>query len=684
MPNTESLLPEITDADVDWVGTVMGLDPFDRPRRNFLKTRSTVDLSACPGSGKTTLIVAKLAILARKWPYRTNGVCVLSHTNVAREQIEHRLGRTVVGQRLLSYPHFIDTIHGFVNRFFSLPWLHSNGYPSPTIDDDVTTAFRRGVLAGQEYWSVESFLARKHTGFDRLRISGRDLSFNLGDRQFPGQSSTKSFQNAKRAVETAAQAGYFCYDEMFVWANALLEDHPDVADWLAVRFPLVIIDEMQDTSIRQASFLTSVFPRGSDHIVVQRAGDPNQQVFDWDHAGSNLADPYPDPDPVRCLEIPNSHRFGNEIAGLASPFAVHPVGEDGLFGIGPKGPGNAAPICKHAIFVFPDNSADGVLDAFGKHVLDVLGAVFGSGSVVHAIGHVHRHDPIVAPGHAHYPKSVGHYWHGYSAAISRKSPNPETLSEYIRVAQGLVSEGRSLFSGVEKIATGIFELARRLGEIGDLKRSARTHRAVVEALQGNAASLAAYRDLLLGFLVEKVALSEGDWPCDSEQLITVAAGLCNGETDRTRKVERFLVWPNDDPIQGAAGATASGEVVPNTVRFNDGSRMVDVRLGSIHSVKGQTHLATLLLNTYWHGHSAKRMMPWLLGLRTNGENAGTQDVQRLLHAYVAMTRPSHLLCLAVPRSALGGDGIFDKDIETIKRKGWQVAEIVDGATRWRD
>ena len=117
MSDAESILPEIADHDIEWVRSLMGFDRFDEPRRAFLKHRSTVDLSACPGSGKTTLIVAKLAILARKWPHRTKGICVLSHTNVAREQIEHRLGRTVVGQKLLAYPHFIDTIHGFVNRF---------------------------------------------------------------------------------------------------------------------------------------------------------------------------------------------------------------------------------------------------------------------------------------------------------------------------------------------------------------------------------------------------------------------------------------------------------------------------------------------------------------------------------------------------------------------------------------
>jgi DNA helicase II / ATP-dependent DNA helicase PcrA len=126
MPDAFPLVPEITEEDIDWVIDLMRLNALDGPRRTFLTARNTLDVSACPGSGKTTLVVAKLAILARKWTHRTKGICVLSHTNVAREEIQHRLGSTVVGQRLLNYPHFIDTIHGFVNRFLALPWLNSN------------------------------------------------------------------------------------------------------------------------------------------------------------------------------------------------------------------------------------------------------------------------------------------------------------------------------------------------------------------------------------------------------------------------------------------------------------------------------------------------------------------------------------------------------------------------------
>lgn len=78
------------------------------------------------------------------------------------------------------------------------------------------------------------------------------------------------------------------------------------------------------------------------------------------------------------------------------------------------------------------------------------------------------------------------------------------------------------------------------------------------------------------------------------------------------------------------------------------------------------------------------MMPWLWGQKANGAKAGSRDLQRLLHSYVAMTRPSHLLCLAVPRSALGEGKIADQTVDALTEKGWRLAEIIDGVARWRD
>ena len=68
------LVPEITDEDIDWVSGLMELEGLDEQRLAFLKSRETLDVSACPGSGKTTLVVAKLAILASKCKSRRRGI----------------------------------------------------------------------------------------------------------------------------------------------------------------------------------------------------------------------------------------------------------------------------------------------------------------------------------------------------------------------------------------------------------------------------------------------------------------------------------------------------------------------------------------------------------------------------------------------------------------------------------
>ena len=683
MPEAEQVIPEITDVDIDEICSLMGLDSLDKPRRTFLKRGSTVDVSACPGSGKTTLVVAKLAILAKKWSYRTRGICVLSHTNIAREQIERRLGNTVVGQRLLSYPHFVDTIHGFVNRFLALPWLYSNGYPSPTIDNDLTTAYRRKVAGNKDYRSIQGFLDKKYSGFDKLRICNRKLEFDLGGKPYPARPSAATFKVAQRAVAATARAGYFCHDEMFVWADALLDDHEGLPAWLAHRFPLVILDEMQDTFARQATFLDRVFPRESPALVVQRVGDRNQEIFDFPDRSGDYNSSFPDPDEASSLTIPNSYRFGLEIAALASRFAVEPVGVGGLCGIGPRG--DRAPVepYGHAIFVFQDDKTDGVLDAYGRHALGVLGPELATSGPVTAVGHIHQPDSQVQPGHPYYPKSLTHYWDGYSAEVAQKNRHPRTLVQYIQAAQVLVANGRILSPGVEKIAAGVLELARRIGDLGELKRKARTHRTIRDGLVDKPSTFRAYMNLLKLYLIDKECLVEAHWLSHCDLFRDIAESLCDGEIE-IGKADRFLSWPDSDiPLTVADGSMPTGSGL-NTYRVTDGAHTVNIRLGTVHSVKGQTHVATLLLSTNWHKfHSSKRIMPWLCGKKSNGLDAGKHDTQRLLNTYVAMTRPSHLLCLAVPRLALGGEAKLDGNIASLQSRGWRVAQIVDGTAQWR-
>ncbi|MBU1188462.1 MAG: UvrD-helicase domain-containing protein [Gammaproteobacteria bacterium] len=679
MADPQSVIPQVADEDVEWICRIMGLREFDQSRQKFLRARTTLDVSACPGSGKTTLIVAKLAMMARKWPHRTKGICVLSHTNAAREENQRRLRGTVVGQQLLAYPHFIDTIHGFVNRFLALPWLNSNGFPVATIDDDVATAYRRRAIGERGYHTVQSFLEKRYSGFDKLRIRDRDLRFDIG-KPFPAGPNTKTHKFARQAIEAATSAGFFCYDEMFVWAKALLQDCPAVAHWLQRRFPLVIIDEMQDTSELQVGVVATVFRRDSSEVVVQRVGDPNQAIYDGAPPDAEGADVFPDPD--RCLEIPNSFRFGPSIAALASPFAVNPVGPNGLQGVGPRTVRNSPECCPHAVFVFPDESPTGALDMFGHHVLSVFSDSALAEGAVSAVGAVHRAHPEIKPGHDHYPKTVPHYWSGYTAEIARRDPHPESLIQYVRVAQAAVRDGHDLSSGVEKIASGVSRLAHRIGDASRLGRRVGTHRVVANGLKGDPRAASAYRDLLCAFLMEWMPLTSATWNVRKAEILSIARALCETVEDEGRAAG-FLYWDEHDPSLMVDAPTSPTDAGPNVYRVADEcGRRVDICLGSIHSVKGQTHLATLLLNTFRNGHSSQKLLPWLLGENVNGGKAGAQNLDRLLQTYVAMTRPSHLVCLAVPRSALGDDAALNGHLQTLKARGWHVAEVVNGSPRW--
>jgi hypothetical protein len=76
------------------------------------------------------------------------------------------------------------------------------------------------------------------------------------------------------------------------------------------------------------------------------------------------------------------------------------------------------------------------------------------------------------------------------------------------------------------------------------------------------------------------------------------------------------------------------------------------------------------------------MLPWLVGEKVNLNGAGIQDRARLQHTYVAMTRPSHLVCLAVPRSVLGDEATLNEHLVKLKERGWHVADVVDGTSSW--
>ncbi|HGP0782721.1 TPA: UvrD-helicase domain-containing protein, partial [Salmonella enterica subsp. houtenae serovar Houten] len=263
----------------------------DDIRISILKAMHSIDVQACPGSGKTTLIATKLILLAKKWNSPHRGICVLSHTNVAKDEIISRLqcSTSKAAQRLLKYPHFIGTIQEFVHRFLALPYIRSRGIQDITVDNDIYAkqAIKLLELAQFSWFKVtlnglgntieqEAFFR----GTFRY-ISQNSEEINL-DKKPRSWNQDNNLQRAKRDLGQLKnyldERGVFLFRDMYTHADKACTNNPELAEVIRARFPFVLIDEMQDTQKFQDELLRKVFLQNSP-LIVQRFGDPEQSIF---------------------------------------------------------------------------------------------------------------------------------------------------------------------------------------------------------------------------------------------------------------------------------------------------------------------------------------------------------------------------------------------------------------------
>lgn len=406
---------EITDEDIKWVETVLGGSiNFDEERVRAIKNLDSVDLQAFPGSGKTTILVAKLAILAKKWPYPNVGICVLSHTNAARQEIEERLGRSDVGRILLSYPHFIGTVHSFFDTYVALPWLRSNGYKVSWIDTDFVRAYRWNSL------SQNTKIYLKNSYKDDAIC---EYKKNIGLIEWNKKGKTK--EEILSIIDRTQKEGYFTFGEMLLYAKNALESMDQISTIIQNRFPVLFIDEAQDTDAFQWELLNKAFGEDNSKNIRQSYGDKNQAIYNR-LSTQNEIDVFPREENLLILN--NSRRFDSSIAKFANMVALSKErmeGTDTYF---------SSKNIAHTIFLFNKEKAAQVIDEFAQLILNTFTDeeldVYSSEGC-HVIGLVH--DKKAETTQKQFPKGIYDYWTFYDAQKTNKRKIPGYLIEYFRL-----------------------------------------------------------------------------------------------------------------------------------------------------------------------------------------------------------------------------------------------------------
>ncbi|BBB11679.1 UvrD/REP helicase [Sphingopyxis sp. FD7] len=95
-------------------------------------------------------------------------------------------------------------------------------------------------------------------------------------------------------------------------------------------------------------------------------------------------------------------------------------------------------------------------------------------------------------------------------------------------------------------------------------------------------------------------------------------------------------------------------------------------------MKGESHTATLVLDSFYFAHHLSELKPWLLGAKAGGSRLngrgnvvteGSRMLGRLRLHYVAMTRPTHLLCLAMRKDVFAAG-----ELDILTGRGWMVID----------
>ena len=631
---------EITNDDVAWVESIMGFQ-FNGDRLNIIKNLESVDIQAFPGSGKTTILIAKLAILAKKWPYTNSGICVLSHTNVAREEIEERLGNTDVGKKLLQYPHFIGTLHSFFDTFVALPWLRSQGISINMIDSDLVKKSRWLMLP----FNTRAYLERNHKD---AQICSYSESIGHIDWDKQGETRDKILD----AIQRSQSNGNFTFDEMMLFAKQALKECDSLPVGLQQRFPVVFIDEAQDTNSFQWELLHTVFPQAGELTVQQGFGDCNQAIYNYiNETVEKLEFPRNEP-----LLLNESQRFDNRIAKLANTVAVSTAqlcGATNKF---------SERECCHTIFLFSKNKAAQVIDAFGQLVLDTFSdedLINEKRTGCHVIGAVHVKKEETPE--RQFPKGIYDYWPDYNSNKANKNQNPSKMIDYIRMGHATFETSGEMADLVEWLAKGVRKLINRAANSNLIAATGNPFSAIIKPLP-EAKQLVIRNDF---FRVSSAAITnEEEWTAVVHILENILSAF---DLNVNEKVRNFLLWTNETVLCSKHQTTA--QELPNHYIYTDqGGRCVDLEFGSIHSVKGRTQLATLVVETYSNTHNMKAILKYLCGKTPKMKDS---DQSRLKCQYVAMTRAKALLCLAMPI-----EFVDDNAQALLEAKGWLIMKVI--------
>lgn len=643
---------------------------FDNEHKAFIRNFNTIDLQAVPGSGKTTALLAKLLILEKKLPFSDgSGVLVLSHTNAAIDEIKEKIQKHC--PKLFSYPNFIGTIQSFVDKFLAIPFYNLKFKKKLIrIDNEIYNEKIKEYL--DKLWFYKFDLNREtNIKIASLKHSNESLFYELrfqyninkvqlvkklnGDfleiKKPRGNTKPQNYcdytQQEKEDIykwffrfkKTILKLGVLHFDDAYFLADVYMSTIPNVKAILQKRFSYVFVDEMQDMDIHQYNLLEKIFyDTGRSLSKLQRIGDNNQSIYN----SIKAEDVWINRDEV--LRLTGSHRLSKPIADVVKKFALH--GDDNFEIIGK----NTSRIKPH-ILVFDNTTKENIIPCFAQ--------------IIKENGLDNSERPIKAicwntewSNDNDRQNTTKLRLEDYHQDFKKEKNKPRTDYNYLINYLLYYDKRKKTLKHVRDNILRSFLKILRLENINTIDGRPYTTKQLIDFIRE--VELEKYEELNLNLYNWSIGIIQG-------KIVDVWNNI--------RKYLPFLLEMFDGQISVSSNFinTINPEVMVENTEITENINCykengLEIEITSVHSVKGQTHCATLYLESCYQGkHESERLSFQFLGNAFNDKRKYHKSSTKM--AYVGFSRPTDLLCVAIHKDR------FNALLSEINKEQWKIMTV---------
>lgn len=225
------------------------------------------------GSGKTKVLVHRIAWLLSVEHVSPYSILSVTFTNKAATEMRHRVG-DLIGS--IQNGMWMGTFHGLAHRLLRMHHLDVH-LPKDfqIIDADDQLRLLKRII--------------KSLNLDEKRWSPRQAMWYINNKKDQGQRP-EQIQNPSDFIENTWQqiyqsyqeatdrAGLIDFAELLLRAYELWLHQPDILDHYQQRFSHVLVDEFQDTNTVQYAWIRLLAGKKSKVMIV---GDDDQSIYGW-------------------------------------------------------------------------------------------------------------------------------------------------------------------------------------------------------------------------------------------------------------------------------------------------------------------------------------------------------------------------------------------------------------------